>query len=73
MSTATPSCEASVVSTLFGIVRSADCGSDADDELMLLSKKTRMIVIMSSMAVMLRKLISGSPRVRLISLRSSRL
>ncbi|MDF2694147.1 MAG: hypothetical protein K0S65_2530 [Labilithrix sp.] len=73
MRTATPSCDASVVRMLFGIVRSPDCGSDADDWLMLLSKKTRMIVIMSSIAVMLRKSMSGSLCFLLISRRSSRL
>ena len=43
------------------------------DELRLLSKKTRMMVIMSIIAVMFRKLISGSAAFLAIALRSSRL
>ena len=41
--------------------------------LKLFSKNTRMMVIMSIIAVMLRKLISGSARFFAIALRSSRL
>ena len=73
MRTATPSWEASVVRTDFGIARSWLCGIDAELWLMLLSKKTRMIVIMSSIAVMLRKSMSGSLCFFRICFRSSRL
>ena len=58
---------------LLGIVRSLDCGSDALDELIVFSKKTRMMVIMSIIAVMLRKLISASTKRFRAVFRSSRL
>ena len=58
---------------LLGSLRSSDCGSDATELLKLLSKNTRMMVIMSIIAVMFRKLISGSSRFLAIALRSSRL
>src|ERR1700690_3436866 len=59
--------------TLFGSVRSLDWGRDAVEALRVFSRKTRMMVIISIIAVMFRKLISGSRRFRAIALRSSRL
>ncbi len=69
----TPSCAASVVMIELGRVRSLDWGIEADDADRLLSKKTRMMVIRSSMAVMLRKSISGSRAFLRIDLRSAAL
>ncbi len=73
MTMTTPSCAGSVVMIESGTVRSVDCGIDALDDAMLLSKKTRMIVIRSSIAVMLRKSISGSRAFLRIDLRSAAL
>src|SRR5580704_8204239 len=72
--TARPSVSVSgaVDSVLFGIWRSFDSGTRGD-ELRLFRRKTRMMVIMSIIAVMLRKLISGSSARLWIALRSSRL
>ena len=68
-----PSCAASVVMIDSGRVRSFDCGIDAEEAERLLSKKTRMMVIRSSIAVMLRKLISGSRALARIAFRSAAL
>jgi hypothetical protein len=73
MMTTTPSCEGSVTITEGGRARSFDCGIEADDDDTLFNKKTRMIVIRSSIAVMLRKSISASFRLRRIARRSAAL
>ena len=59
--------------TDFGRVRSFDCGMDAADDPTLFSKKTRMIVIRSSIAVMFKKSISGSRRFLRIAFRRAAL
>src|SRR6266516_4172000 len=64
MTTVVPSCAGSLVMIDVGNVMSRDCGIDAEDVAMPFNKNTRMIVIMSSIAVMLRKLISGARSFR---------
>ncbi len=54
-----------------GSVMSFDCGIEADELAIPLRRNTRMIVIMSSIAVMLRKLTSGAFAFRRIARRSS--
>src|SRR3954470_11542281 len=66
-----PSCAGSLVMIDVGSVMSFDCGMDADDDDIPFNRKTRMIVIMSSMAVMLRKLTSPGPPFFRMALRSS--
>jgi hypothetical protein len=56
-----------------GIFKSLLCGTDAVDSPRLFKRKTRMIVMMSSIAVMLRKLTSCSCALRRMARRSSAL
>jgi hypothetical protein len=54
-----------------GSVMSFDCGIAADEVAIPFKRKTRMIVIMSSIAVMLRKLTSGAFALMRMARRSS--
>jgi hypothetical protein len=56
-----------------GSLRSSLWGGAAFDDVMFFSRNTRMMVIMSSIAVMLRKSISGSLAFLRIALRSAAL
>ena len=56
-----------------GSFKSSLCGTAALDSPSVFNKKTKMMVMMSSIAVMFRKLISGSCALRRMALRSAAL
>src|SRR6187399_3778496 len=71
--TSTPSWPGGLLTIEIGSFKSSLCGTAALDSPRVFNKKTKMMVMMSSIAVMFRKLISGSCALRRIALRSAAL